>query len=925
MQQPWKLRVLALCLATSLSGVSAQDFSTTTGTETSTDLGFVAPSTEAALPETTTSGAVVDQAPSSATSEAQVYIPTTSTDEETTQIIVAPASSDESSQFLEPSTNVAPPAGTTDSTGAGVETSSQPEQLPDTATTNNIPVNTATGHPVFPNPISQETEPGTQSTNVAPVDQTTTELPGVVSEPTTDVTGIQPPVVSTQTSGAPVELTSTEPAGIPSEASTVSTDAATDIKPPVVSTGLTDVAEPTTQATEPTTQLPIPDATTETSATTQPTTDKAPEVSTDSAPAPVIESTTEVKAPEASTSQEAQAPVESTTDKAEPTTEEKPEPTTDSKEVEKPTTEAPGPKPTTEDAGSNEPTTKNEPGQTGAPNEPEKTTAPPKPTTTEDGIVTGSNGAVVTYVPEQDKDFSDFTGTTTTTDDGGAAIVIFPGGWFWKPSGNLPAGILPPPPGSNPAGAGGGTPGGGGEGDGEDDKNETKKEDEEESTKEEKSTAEPSTAETTAKTTEATTTTEACSAVEIEDCTRTISYYTTDGTVTHTEFGDCPTVASCATGTQATATETVSAEAEEGDELDIEELDSDIPDDFDSEPDEETVEALEDALDEGLGVGATTTEEPTVSSTGTETTGKATSTEAETTSDSKTEETSSEATTERTTTIPSTLITTTRNTESSNESSGTTSDGTTTQLTSSDMITSTTATTTMRTYYPCIPHGGPRVETPYCNCETTSDGKQYVVTAPMVSGQCADYTEFPMSMYTTAPPAPEPTVFNEPFTRTDAGTVLVYESYSLSYFAVNTIKVTATVGLGEASTVSTPLPTATNWNGDGSSICSSGDKNVRNAVAGACEAALNQFEDDTLYTDYVSRYERMGSILKAFTFGKAGCTVQFSCEDYGIGMKGKDIKDLRRQQEGLTRCGNIDLSNSCKIHIDYCTNCHHDG
>ena len=92
--------------------------------------------------------------------------------------------------------------------------------------------------------------------------------------------------------------------------------------------------------------------------------------------------------------------------------------------------------------------------------------------------------------------------------------------------------------------------------------------------------------------------------------------------------------------------------------------------------------------------------------------------------------------------------------------------------------------------------------------------------------------------------------------------------------------------------MSTPLPTATNWNGDGSSICSSSDKNVRNAVAGACEAALNQFEDDTLYTDYVSRYEHMGSILKALTFGKAGCTVQFSCDDYGIGMKGKDIKDL---------------------------------
>ncbi|KAF5616789.1 uncharacterized protein FTJAE_12938 [Fusarium tjaetaba] len=851
-------------------------------------LGFVALSTEVAVLETTSSEAVVDQAPSSATSEVHAEIPTTTADEETTQINVAPASSEESSQEVKPTMNVPPAFGTTESAGPGVESSSQPEQLPDTATTNNdIPANTATGHPVFPNPTTQETELGTQSTDAASVDHTSTELVGAPSKAPTDTTG-----------------------------------AVTDIAPPAAST------EPTIQTAEPTTQLPAAEATTETSAAANPTTDKGPEVSTDSGPTPVIDISTEVNAPEVSTSEEAQVPVESTTDNNEPTTEEKPEPepTTDSKEADKPTTQGPGPKPTTEDADSNEPTSKYEPGQTGTPNEPEKTTAPPKPTTTEDGIVTGSNGAVVTYLPEQDKDYSDFTGTTTTTDDGGAAIVIFPGGWFWKPSGNLPAGILPPPPGTNPAGAGGGTPGGGGEGEGEDDKNETKKEDEEQSTKEEeKSTAEPSTAETTTKTTEATTTTEACSAVEIEDCTRTISYYTTDGTVTHTEFGDCPTVASCATGTQATSTETVSAEAEEGEELDIEELDSDIPDDFDSEPDEDTVEALEDALDEGLGVGATTTEEPTASSTGTETPGEATSTEAETTSDAKTEETSSEGTTERTTTIPSTLITTTRNTESSNESSGTTSDGTTTELASSDMITSTTATTTMRTYYPCIPYGGPRVETPACNCETSSDGERYVVTAPMISGQCADYTEFPMSLYTTPPPAPEPTVFNEPFTRTDAGTVFVYGSYSLSYFAVNTIKVTATVGLGEASTVSTPLPTATNWNGDGSSICSSGDKNVRNAVAGACEAALNKFEDDTVYTDYVSRYERMGSILKVLTFGKAGCTVQFSCDDYGIGMKGKDIKDLRRQQDGLTRCGNIDWSNSCKIHIDYCTECHHDG
>ncbi|KAM0264377.1 hypothetical protein ACHAPA_008303 [Fusarium lateritium] len=819
MPQPWKLRVLALCLATTLSGVSAQEFTTSTGTETSTNLGLPAvPPTEVPLPETTSLEAALEQAPSSAT-DAQVEISTTAAlEDQTTEINLIPSLSEETTQLLEPSTDVVPPAGTTET--------SQVEQLPETATTNiNVPLDTTTGPVPVIDTTTQPMEPGTETTGPAPIDETTTELPGV-PEPTSDATPNQPPVVSTDS---------------------------------------IEVLEPTTQAVQPTTEISVPEGTTETTQAIQPTTEKPPpEVTTESAP---VAPTTNVEIPEVSTSEESQIVVE-------PTTEDKPDPTTE-KEAPKPTTEAPGPKPTT-DESSNEPTSKNEPGQTSAPDEPQKTTAPPKPTATEDGIVTGDGGAVVTYVPEQDKDFSDFTGTTTTTDDGGAAIIIFPGGWFWKPSGNLPAGILPPPPaGPPPAGGAGGAPGGG------DGNNENEDEDDSTKDEEEKSTAEPSeTVETTAKSTEATTTTEACSAVEIEDCTRTISYFTTDGTATYTEFGDCPTVASCATGTQATSTETVSAEVEEGEDLEFEELDGDIPDDFDKDVDQETIDSVEESLDQALEEelgAATTTEDST-----------ATSTDAETKTETKTEETtSSEATTERTTTVPSTLLTTTRNRETSEESTGTTTDGTT-----SDMITSTTATTTMRTYYPCVPHGGPRVATPFCSCETTTDGEHLVATAPMISGQCDSYTEFPMSLYTTPPPAPAPTIFNEPYTETDAGTVRVYQSYSLSTFAVYTIKATATVGLGDASTVSTPVPTATNSNGDGSDICSSSDKNVRNALAGACVAALGKFEDDTVYTNYVSRYERMGSILKVLSMGQAGCTVQFSCNDYGIGMKGSDIKDL---------------------------------
>ncbi|KAF5679426.1 hypothetical protein FHETE_843 [Fusarium heterosporum] len=137
----------------------------------------------------------------------------------------------------------------------------------------------------------------------------------------------------------------------------------------------------------------------------------------------------------------------------------------------------------------------------------------------------------------------------------------------------------------------------------------------------------------------------------------------------------------------------------------------------------------------------------------------------------------------------------------------------------------------------------------------------------MISGQCGDYTEFALSLYTTPPPAPQPTIFDEPYTETNSGTVLVYNSYSLREFAMYTIHATAAVGLGDPSTVSTPVPTATNTNYDGSDVCSSSDKNVRNALSGACVLALNQFEDDTVYTNYVSRYDRMGSILKVLTFG----------------------------------------------------------
>lgn len=59
------------------------------------------------------------------------------------------------------------------------------------------------------------------------------------------------------------------------------------------------------------------------------------------------------------------------------------------------------------------------------------------------------------------------------------------------------------------------------------------------------------------------------------------------------------------------------------------------------------------------------------------------------------------------TTVPSTLITKTRGTSDT-----------------TDMPVSTDEEAT-RIYYPCVIHGGPAVETPYCQCSTTVSGEGY--------------------------------------------------------------------------------------------------------------------------------------------------------------------------------------------------------
>lgn len=98
------------------------------------------------------------------------------------------------------------------------------------------------------------------------------------------------------------------------------------------------------------------------------------------------------------------------------------------------------------------------------------------------------------------------------------------------------------------------------------------------------------------------------------------------------------------------------------------------------------------------------------------------------------------------------------------------------------------------------------------------------------------------------------------------------------------IRITVTKGLGTPVTLETPAPTQTDANNQGSSQCHSIDD--------ACDRAYAQFEDDRVYTQWASYYSRIQSgIIMVATFGQAGCTAQFQCDDYGIGMSGREIKD----------------------------------
>ncbi|KAF5531074.1 hypothetical protein FMEXI_13173 [Fusarium mexicanum] len=532
--------------------------------------------------------------------------------------------------------------------------------------------------------------------------------------------------------------------------------------------------------------------------------------------------------------------------------------------------------------------------------------------TSEDGIVTGTDGTVATYVPEQNKDYISSTGTTTTTDNNGAAVVIFPFGWFWKLDGGKVGGGIakPPAPTANPAPEK--EPG---------DKNEddNDKDDDDASTKEDEkstmvstvlsTTQEPTSATTTS---EETTSSEECTVATQPDCTRTISYMTSDRTQIMTEFGNCPTIVSCATETQATETVTLTSEfiwagVPNTNPVGI------IPDDaYAADVDPEIVAALEAEWAEIFGdddgwndtetatiSGSTTVDKSTMTSL-TDSEAVSTVTSEDSTalqSNSLTSNTGATATfttasdTYSVTTVPSTLITKTRGTSD-----------TTDKPASSDEEET-------RTYYPCAIHGGPAVETPYCQCSTTISGEGYYATTSLVDDQCTAYTEFPSQITAapeTGPITDEP--IQQPITTTTDG-----DGLGLS------------VGVGEPSTVSTPLPSQTAVDNDGSGQCGTGDGLSKKGLREACDRAIDKFEADTVYSDYASRYSRLTKgILVAASFGQAACVAKFQCDDYGIGMKGSDIKEAResaKENGGVDICGHIRLSNSCTIIMDYCTNC----
>ncbi|KAF4456895.1 hypothetical protein F53441_1106 [Fusarium austroafricanum] len=386
-------------------------------------------------------------------------------------------------------------------------------------------------------------------------------------------------------------------------------------------------------------------------------------------------------------------------------------------------------------------------------------------TMAEDVVVTGTDGTVATYVPEQNSDYISSTGGGK----GGGGV------------------IRPPPPTANPVPPVSGNEPSDKNNDGGDDG------DDDASTKDDKSTVESTVTNEASTTTDATTTSDECTAATQPGCTRTVSYMTSDGTQIIVPDTSPPAI---------------------------------IPDDmYTAEVNQDIIDILQKKWAEEF-----PDEESVTTETG--------STTESTTADEITATLTTESESFSSTSIPSTFTTKTR--DSSDKS---------------DAPASTTEEATI-TPNPCIVHAGPAVETPYCQCSTTVDGKDYYATTTLIKNQCSAYTEFPAEI--TLAPETGPITdapIQQPITTTTDGTVLVWSEYTLDYINWPGVgKITQTFDIGDPSTVSTPVPTQTAFDNDGGGQCGTNAGLSKKGLHEACDRAINQFDDGTIYIDYASRY-----------------------------------------------------------------------
>ncbi|QGI69937.1 hypothetical protein CEK27_002266 [Fusarium fujikuroi] len=758
---------------------------------------------------------------------------------------------------------------------------------------------TSTGVPV-PNTAFTSTEilselPESKSTDIAAGDTSTANG--------------ESPLDSTSSIAIPVEQHTTE-TGQPTGPETTAQqppafDTTTSQGPPVAET---TTQQPLALDTVTTDQTPGIETTSQRPPAPQSTTEQGPAVDTTTQQPPAQDSTTEQLIPQDTTSQPfigqetttTQPPVIVTTSSEQPvdevpSTTEKPEdpnPTTTKQEEAKPTSKDEESDPKSEDSGNEDPKTKDE--------------TDPQPTTKQDEAPVTVPPAAVTAEPQETiSGVTDNTLHSTKDSDGndvvvpvlfGPSCLIFcehagkdngPGGIVLWGIGPAPGSyVLPPLPGITPAPSAvvinGGVPTPVGTQTPEDPDDQDDDDDDDKSTAEEET-------KTKAKTTEAKSTIESSAASTTEASTTELPQLSMGVETVVVNVDATPTTG--ATSSEATTEATSTEASTQTTELPQLSMGVDtVVVNVDATPttggttetsaatSTETTEATTQTTELpqlSMGVDTVVVDVDATPTTGgtAETSAESATTQESSTGVSGTTETRDTTTAEMTSTEATTAESTT---------AGPTS--TETSVQSTTFATSTTTKEPEREY-PCIIHANPGID-PYCACETTVSGKGFYVSTDLISSSCADYTTFPSSIPTDAfepkvTEKPDP----EPYVKTDDGTVVSYPDRTVKVGNYPGGKYTYTQGVGDAVTLETPLPTQTDANNKGSSQCGSIDD--------ACDRALNDgFDDETTYTDYVSRYARIKSgMIMLASFGQAGCTAQFKCDEYGLGMKGKDIKD----------------------------------